>query len=174
MAVSRLYRGFKILEKPLTENRKIIEIKGENIMSALTRFLRQNKIQKENTKYAATKSLVDEQGNPLYWVIKPLSTSENDRIRDDCTVEVPLTGKPNLFRQKLLTSKYLSKMIAASVVEPNLYDKELQDSYGVITPEELVKAMVDDPGEYSKFAEFIQNFNGFDETLDDKVEKAKN
>ena len=65
MAVSRLYRGFKILEKPLTENRKIIEIKGENIMSALTRFLRQNKIQKENTKYAATKSLVDEQGNPL-------------------------------------------------------------------------------------------------------------
>jgi hypothetical protein len=34
--------------------------------------------------------------------------------------------------------------------------------------------MIDDPGEYNAFAAFIQNFNGFNETLEDKVEEAKN
>ena len=65
-------------------------------------------------------------------------------------------------------------MIATSVVEPNLNNKDLQDSYGVMTPEELIKEMIDNPGEYNNFARFIQEYNGFDETLNEKVEKAKN
>ena len=43
-----------------------------------------------------------------------------------------------------------------------------------MTPEELVFEMIDNPGEYSEFAEFVQQFNGFDETLQDKVNEAKN
>ena len=136
--------------------------------------MKENKAVKENTTYAATKSLKDENGMPLLWTIKPLSTKDNDNIRDDCMMEVPVTGKPNMFRPKLNTSKYIAKMICACVVEPNLYDKELQDSYGVMTPEDLLREMVDDPGEYNDFATFVQNFNGFDTTIDDKVEEAKN
>lgn len=65
-------------------------------------------------------------------------------------------------------------MIAASIVYPDLYDKELQDSYGARTPEELLLAMVDDPGEYSELASYVQKFQGFDVSLNDKVEEAKN
>jgi hypothetical protein len=136
--------------------------------------MKANKIAKETTKMAVTKSLVDENGNPLEWTIKPLTTRENDDIRDDCMRDVPVVGKPNVFRPKLDTSKYIAKMICACVVEPNLYDAELQDSYGVKSPEELLKEMVDDPGEYQELAAFIQNYNGFDTTLEDKVEEAKN
>lgn len=143
-------------------------------MSNFSRFMKANKIAKETTKMAVTKSLVDEDGNPLEWTIKPLTTRENDDIRDDCMRDVPVIGKPNVFRPKLDTSKYIAKMICACVVEPNLYDAELQDSYGVKSPEELLKEMVDDPGEYQELAAFIQNYNGFDTTLEDKVEEAKN
>ena len=143
-------------------------------MSNFSRFMKQNKITKENTTFAATKSLLDEEGNPLLWTIKPLNTKENDDIRDSCMREVQMPGKPNLYRPKLDTSKYIAKMICACVVEPNLYDKELQDSYCVMTPEDLLKEMVDDPGEYQDFASFIQEFNGFNTTLEDKVEEAKN
>lgn len=143
-------------------------------MSNFSRFMKANKIAKETTKMAVTKSLVDENGNPLEWTIKPLTTRENDDIRDDCMRDVPVIGKPNVFRPKLDTSKYIAKMICACVVEPNLYDAELQDSYGVKSPEELLKEMVDDPGEYQELAAFIQNYNGFDTTLEDKVEEAKN
>lgn len=143
-------------------------------MSKLSRFLKQNKIVKENTTYAATKSLVDENGKPLDWTIKAITTKENDAIRDECMIEIPVSGKVNVYRQKLNTSKYIGKMICACVVEPSLYDKELQDSYGVMTPDDLLKEMVDNPGEYQDFVTFIQEFNGFDTTLEDKVEEAKN
>ena len=143
-------------------------------MSNLDRFLKQNKKMRENTTYLATKSLTDEEGNPLPWTIRPLTTKDNDRLRDECTLEVPVKGKPNVYRPKLDTSKYLAKMIVASVVEPNLNNKDLQDSYGVMTPEDLIKEMIDDPGEYNDFASFIQNFNSFTTTLDEKVEEAKN
>lgn len=143
-------------------------------MSNFNRFMKQNKVQKENTTFAATKSLTDEQGVPLQWEIKPLTTKENDTIRDDSTAEIPVKGKPNMYRQKMNTSKYLAKMMCASIVEPNLNSADLQDSYGVKTPEELLKEMVNDPGEYSDFAVFIQQFNGFNTTVEDKVEEAKN
>jgi hypothetical protein len=143
-------------------------------MSNFARFMKANKIVKENTTYAATKSLTDENGQPLLWTIKPLTTKDNDDIRDTCMIEVPVPGKPNMVRPKLNTSKYIAKMICASVAEPNLYDKDLQDSYGVMTPEDLLKEMVDDPGEYQNFATFVQEFNGFTATMDEKVAEAKN
>lgn len=140
---------------------------------SLNRFLKGNKIMKENTMFPATKTLLDEKGVPLDWEIKHLSTKENENIRDSCTYDVQVTGKPNLYRPKLNTSAYIAKIMVASIVEPNLYNAELQDSYGVKTPEELLKEMIDDPGEYNRLAEFIQNFNGFT-TMENKVDEAKN
>ena len=83
-------------------------------------------------------------------------------------------GKPNLYRPKVKTAEYLAKMIVASTVYPDLYDKELQDSYGVMTPEELLYAMVDNAGEYQDFTVWMQKFQGFTKNLDDKVDEAKN
>ena len=143
-------------------------------MSKFSRFMKQNKIKKENTTFAPTKSLLDENGEPIKFKIKPLTTKENDDIRDACTIDVPVIGKPNMFRPKLNTAKYLSKMLYSCIIEPDLFDKELQDSYGVMTPEDLIKEMIDDPGEYQDFVTFIQNFNGFNVSLEDKVDNAKN
>ena len=142
-------------------------------MSNLRLFLKQNKKVKENTKYAATKSLVDENGEPLLWEIRPIKTKEDEKLRDECTREVPIPGKPNMYRYKLDVTEYMTKLAVASIVFPNLYDAELQDSYGVKTPEDLLKEMIDDPGEYNELLLFIQNFNGFS-ALDDKVEEVKN
>ena len=136
--------------------------------------MKQNKQIRQNVKYPAVSSLRDESGNPLQWEFRPVTSRENDFIRDECTSEIPIAGKPNMYRPKLNASLYLRKLIAASVVYPDLYDTELQDSYGVCTPEELLYAMVDDPGEYNDLAAFVQKLNGFDVSFDDKVEEAKN
>lgn len=143
-------------------------------MSKFSKFMKSNKIEKKNEFYAPTKSLCDENGKPLEWEFRHITSRENEGLRDDCTIDVPVTGKPNLFRPKTQSSKYIRKMIAASVVMPDLYDKELQDSYGVTTPEELLLAMVDDPGEYNDLAVFVQKFQGFNVSFDEKVEEAKN
>ena len=136
--------------------------------------MKANKAKKENGKYAPTKSLTDESGKPLEWEFKHISSKENEELRESCTIEVQIKGKPNLFRPKLNSSQYLSRMVVASTVYPDLYDKELQDSYGVLTPEELVFAMIDDPGEYNSLGEWLQRFQGFTKSLEEKVDEAKN
>lgn len=143
-------------------------------MSKFSKFMKSNKTVKENGFYAPTKSLCDENGKPLEWEFRHITSKENEALRDDCTVEIPITGKPNMYRQKVQSGQYIQKMIAASVVMPDLYDAELQDSYNVTTPEELLLAMVDDPGEYNELASFVQNFQGFNVSFNDKVEEAKN
>ena len=60
------------------------------------------------------------------------------------------------------------------MVYPDLYDTELQDSYSVKSPEELICAMADEPGEYGELAAFVQKLNGFDISLEEKAEQAKN
>ena len=110
-------------------------------MSKFARFMKANKVTKNNELHAVTKTLCDENGNALEWEFRHLTSKENEDIRESCTIDVPITGKPNLYRPKLKTSMYIRKLIAASVVSPDLYDAELQDSYGVKTPEDLLLAM---------------------------------
>lgn len=143
-------------------------------MSKFSRFMKANKQAKTNQNYAPTTTLTDENGKPLEWEFRPITSKENEALRDACTIEVQVTGKPNMFRPKLNTSQYLAKMIVAATVVPDLYDAELQDSYGVKTPEELLYAMVDNAGEYQELTVWMQKYQGFTKTFDEKVEEAKN
>lgn len=142
-------------------------------MSKFSNFMKANKIQKENVMHPVTKSLVDENGEPLLWEIKPLTTKENEKIRDLCTIDVPVKGKPNVFRPKVDMDKYQTKLICAAIVSPDLNNAELQNSYGVMTPEDLIKEMVDSPAEYTDLMVFVQELSGF-KTLQEDVEEAKN
>lgn len=142
-------------------------------MSNLSAFMKQNKKTKNNTKIVATKDFCDEKGNPIEWEIRPISTAENDAIREKCTKELQVVGRPGLFRERLDVTLYLRKLLCASVVYPNLKDAELLDSYGVMSPEDLLLELIDNPGEYGEFAEFVQKFNGFI-PIEEEVKAAKN
>lgn len=133
----------------------------------LSLFLKSNKILRENKKYKATKSLIDPKTKqPLEWEIKPLTTKENEKIRNECLSFK--NGKPILD-----SAKYLAKLVVSTVVYPDLYDSELQDSYGVKTPEDLLKEILDDPTEFNALGEFIQDdMNKI--SMSDKVKTAKN
>ena len=129
-------------------------------MSNFELFMKANKVKRENQFIAATSNFLDKNGQPVKWEVRHLTTKEANAIREDCSTEVPVKGLPGLY--------------SAAVVFPDLNDKALQDSYGVMTPEELIFEMIDDPTEFNEFLEKIQNMSGLDKTLNDKVEEAKN
>lgn len=143
-------------------------------MSNLTLFMKKNKKQRENAFFPATASLLDEKGKPVLWEIRPLTISEDEAIREECTKEVPVPGKRNQFRMKIDVNLYMAKQMVAAIVTPNLFDAALQDSYGVKTPEDLLKEMVDRPGEYVDFGNFIREISGFESELSEEIEEAKN
>ena len=91
-------------------------------MSKFDRFMKRNKIEKHNELYAATKSIVDENGIPVLWEFKHLTSKEVGNIRELCTKDVPVKGKPGVFIPKLNANEYAHKLIIASVVTPDLYD----------------------------------------------------
>lgn len=143
-------------------------------MGNLTLFLKSNKKKEEDQEYAATQSLCDENGNPLKWKLQHVTTKQSEKIREACTKDVPIPGKKGMYRQKFDSNAFVAKIICASVVYPDLENKELQDSYGVMTPEELIQEMIDNPAEYNAFADYVQDMNGFDKTIDDEVNEVKN
>ncbi len=137
-------------------------------MNSLKFFLKDNKTKRENVKFAPTKSLCGESGEPVEWIIRPLTSRETEDIREECMRYAPGSKRP-----ELNLKKFLAKRMAASVVEPDLYNAALQDSYGVKTPEELIFAMIDDPKEYYAFAAFIEEMSGGC-NFREKVDEAKN
>jgi hypothetical protein len=137
-------------------------------MSELSLFLKENKVKRENTFFAATKSLV-KNGEPILWEVRPVTTREDEAVREECTVFDSVTG-----RFRLDVNRYMAKITAMSVVEPNLYNANLQNSYGVSTPDELIREMLDDPQEYQAFVKFIQRFGEIDTPMSERVENAKN
>lgn len=143
-------------------------------MSNLSLFLKKNKRVRENAFYAATKSILDETGEPVKWEIRPLTTAEDEALRESCTYDAPIPGKKGQFRTKIDVNAYMNKQMCAAIVFPDLNNAELQDSYEVKTPEDLLKEMVDDPSEYADLRSFIQELSGFDKELTDEVEEAKN
>ena len=56
---------------------------------------------------------------------------------------------------------------------PSDTGKELQDSYKVMGADALLKTMLT-PGEYAEYLTKIQEVCGFDTTMQDEVDEAKN
>ena len=64
-------------------------------------------------------------------------------------------------------------MCAACTVYPNLNDAELQDSYGVKSADALLKKMLM-PGEYTEYKNRVMEINGYDMSMEELVDEAKN
>lgn len=142
-------------------------------MNNLHAFLAQNAATEENIQYVASKRFLDEEKKPVQWELQSITSEEDEALRRSCTKKVVMPGKKNQYTQETDFEKYLGLLAAKCVVFPNLHAAELQDSYGVMGPDTLLKTMLK-PGEYQELLKKIQELNGFDIGLDELVEEAKN
>lgn len=142
-------------------------------MSNLSCFLSQNAIVAENVKYAASRRFLDEKKKPVEWEVCGITSTEDELIRKECTRRVPVPGRKGQYTQETDFNLYLGRLAARCTVFPNLNDKELQDSYHVMGADTLLKTMLT-AGEYAGYLERVQQVNGFDVTLPEAVEEAKN
>ena len=143
-------------------------------MGGLSAFMAPNAKKPENIKLVVSDRFVDENGKPEVWEVRCLSSDENDLIQRDCTKQVPIPGKRNQYRQVVDTALYGRKLAAACTVYPNLNDAELQDSYGVKCAEDLIGKLLCVPGEYNRYLDKLMEFCGFDYSIGDMVDEAKN
>lgn len=143
-------------------------------MSDIKAFLKQNKEVKENVKVIVSDGFKDEKGKPIPFEIKALTAMEDEAIRNACMKKVQVVGKKNQYTSELDSNRYVRLLCTNSVVFPNLKDAELQDSYGVSTPDDLLVAMLT-AGEFNILAEKVSELSMNKSVItDEDIEEAKN
>ena len=141
-------------------------------MSDFAVFMAGNANKDETVKYVASKRFAVK-GKPVEWEIKAIDSDLDELLRKECTKKVPIPGKRGQYNNEIDTDKYIGKMCVACTVYPNLNDAELQDSYGVKSADALLKKMLK-PGEYTEFKTKVMEINGYDMSMEELVDEAKN
>ena len=140
----------------------------------LTAFFAGNAISIENVKYVASKRFVDPTTKePIEWELSAIESEVDEAIRKECTYKKPIPGKRGQHTNELDTDKYIGRVCARCTVYPNLNNAELQNSYGVKDADTLLKKMLN-IGEYAEFKARVMELNGFDTTMEELVDEAKN
>nr|DAL67695.1 MAG TPA: tail assembly chaperone protein [Caudoviricetes sp.] len=116
----------------------------------------------KETTYVVSDRFVDADGKPIPWVLRPVSSAKDKELKQACTNNGHFDN-----------GKYAEMLTAESVVDPNLADATLQDSYHVYGKTELLEQMLY-AGEMNKLQLKALAINGMATPLDDLVGEAKN
>jgi hypothetical protein len=104
-------------------------------------------------------------------ILRPLASGEADVINDRCFKNKP--GKGGKQERVFDLVKYNREISIASIVFPDLNDKELQESYGVLGADNLYSKMFY-LGEANQILEKVTDISGIGKTMDEEIEEAKN
>ena len=146
-------------------------------MSDFTMFMTQGVDEEEIIEYVASKRFKDEKGNPTPWKLKAIDADLDEAIKKECTKRVPVTGangrRTGQYTQETDTDKYIGKLCVACTIYPNLNDSSLQDFYKVKSGDALLKKMLK-AGEYTELKAKVMEINGYDMSMEELVDEAKN
>ena len=79
-------------------------------MGGLSAFMAPNVKKPENVKVVVSDRFVDEDGKPIEWEVRCISSEENEVLQRDCIRQVPIPGKRNQYRQTVDTVLYGRKL----------------------------------------------------------------
>lgn len=142
-------------------------------MSNLQAFFAQNAEKVGAVEEVVSTRFKDAEGNPMKWKFGAIDGKVDERIKKECTKEVPVLGRKGVTIPKLDNDAYTTKLAIESIVFPDLKNAELQDSYGVKSAEDLFKVMLL-IAEQTDAKVAAQKANGFKVDMEDLVEQAKN
>lgn len=110
---------------------------------------------------------------PVPFILRELKISENERLRKQATKK-RRNPKSGQLEETIDQSLAGELMLAASIVQPDLDNKELQTAYGTLGDSlGTLKAMLK-MSEFTTLANKFNEISGFDTSVDDDVEAVKN
>lgn len=140
-------------------------------MGGLSAFMSGNVQKIENKKIVVSERFRDESGTVIPWEIRCMPADEYAAIRSECVKYVP-AGKGGKLTAQPDARAFQARVAAACTVFPDLNNRELQESWGVMRPEELLGRLLN-AGEFDDYVTEVFRLNGFKDEAD-LVEEAKN
>lgn len=140
-------------------------------MSDFEAFFAENKVQSEDVEYVASDKFINKAtGKPVPWKLRKIDELLNKKLKESSQKKVT---SGNRARFTIDNETYLCKLMIATVVFPDLNNKELQDKWNVMDAESLLRKMLS-AGEYANLMIEVQKVNDFDIDFSELVEEAKN
>lgn len=133
-------------------------------MSDFKRFFKENVKQVDTRKKVVISDRFEgDDGNPMPWILKPMKQSILTRMASEYIHDAEFPDRVS----------YMGELIENTVVEPNLSNKQLQDSYGVMGVVDLLDEMLT-PAEYAVLAKEVQKINGGEQDVNELKTEVKN
>ena len=135
-------------------------------MGNLTEFLM------KDFEQAAVSKEVNIKPFPFPFIVRSIPQAENKELEKSCEKKRfnPKTKQTEVETDRSL---YVTRLIIACCAEPNFKSAELQAKFGVMGADALLEKLLT-PGQYADLLIAVQEVNGFDTTMDELVEEAKN
>ncbi|MCM3131903.1 XkdN-like protein [Paenibacillus polysaccharolyticus] len=134
---------------------------------SLQEFLNNNPVDNITAEVAVSKRFTDKDGKLMLFKIKPMTEREHNELAKKSTT-VKSRGKTEID-----TRKFNASVVIDNTIYPNFKDAESIKAMGVTSPEQyLGKVLLS--GEVAKLVDEISKLSGFDTSMEDLVEEAKN
>ena len=131
-------------------------------------FFKENVVEAGRTvEFVVSKRFVDEEGNPIPWVLRTMTPRKY----------IELSNRVAEFKKGGVAigdmGGAMFALMEECVVEPNLKDQELQDSYGAMGVADLLDKMLT-TSEFTALNIKLTQMHGGDQPLDEMVDEVKN
>jgi hypothetical protein len=114
----------------------------------------------------------DKDGNVIPFIFKPITTDRVDELEKLHTKPV-IKGNKKV-GEKVDNARFMAHIAVESTIYPNFKAVELRKAYKSEDPIEIAKQVLNVAGEYSNWIAKAAEVNGFDDSIEDLEEAAKN
>lgn len=121
-----------------------------------------------------SKRFKDKKGNVVPFRFKAISTERIDELEKLHTVPVYSGSRKRKTGERVDQSRFMAHIAVESTIYPDFKSADLRKAYKTQDPIEVAKKMLHIGGEYAEWIQIANEINGFDDTVEDLEEAAKN
>lgn len=138
----------------------------------LSFFMPGNAESTEEIKAPISQRFKDKKGKIIPFVFKPITTDRVDELEKLHTKPV-IKGNKKV-GERVDQARFMAHISVESTVYPDFKAVELRKAYKLEDPIEIAKKVLNVAGEYSNWISKASQVNGFDDSVEDLEEIAKN
>ena len=137
-------------------------------------FLKQNKKVEKPIEIYVSDNFVDSDGKRIPFILRIISSVEAERLTQEClepTID-PVTHRKN--GQEVNQQRLQKELLVKSIVQPDLEDKELQESWKAHNATDLLDKMLNVQERNTLLTEFDKYFTPVEQKSEEAEEETKN
>ncbi|WP_251846150.1 phage tail assembly chaperone, partial [Enterococcus faecium] len=110
-------------------------------------------------------------GQPIPWILKPITTKQMEDIQKRNTVITRNKGITNSITDQRRATR---EMILETIVFPDFKDPKWLESTKFVDPVDLLMDVLSLPGDFTRITSEVMDINGLGDNKDDLIKEAKN